>query len=75
MVLTKVSNPAALKLKKEIESICWKAGVDPKQVEEIKMSPMNLVLTLREIPVENGVFERVIRTIPYVYEDEPDGEE
>lgn len=60
-----------INLKQEIESICWKAGVDPKQVEEIKISPMDLVVTMREIPIEGGVFERIIRTIPYAYEDEP----
>jgi hypothetical protein len=74
MALKKAAPSTAMRLKKEIESICWKAGVNPKQVEEIKISPMDLVVTMQEIPVENGVYERVIRTIPYVYEDEPDGD-
>ena len=59
-----------INLKAEIESICWKAGVNPKQVEEIKISPMDLVVTMREIPVDGGIYERVIRTIPYAYEED-----
>jgi len=59
-----------IKLKSEIESICWKVGVNPKEVERIVISPMDVELTMREYPLEGLARQRQIITVPYAYEDD-----
>ena len=62
-----------INLKAEIESICWKVGVNPKEVQLIEIRPMDVSVTLRETPTESG-YDKVTRTTPYAYEGDEDGD-
>lgn len=64
-----------IKIKEEIESLCWKAGVPPKEVAEIVITPMTISFTIREVPIGGDAYDKVIRTLPYAYEDGDGGQE
>lgn len=70
-----------ISLRREIEAICWKAGISPKDVESIEITPSvgggrgpSLIITTGLIPVEGGRWRREITEIPYEwkYDDEED---
>lgn len=66
---------AALKLKGLIEDLCWKAGLNAKDVEEIVIYPTTLTVRTRPILVEGGIYRRESIEVPYVWEDEGGDEE
>lgn len=67
-----------LRLRTEIESLCRKAGVEPRDVSYIAVSPMNLVIFHHDRPVradENGGPVEHTLVVPYVWESDGDPEE
>jgi hypothetical protein len=60
---------APIRIKKEIEEICFQAGVNPKEVELITIEPDHVSFVMREVPVREGYLKQTI-VRDYVWKDD-----
>lgn len=62
-----------INLKIEIESICWRIGVSPKDVELIEIRPMDVSVTLHAVATEFG-HDQITRTVPFDWAEDEGGD-